>query len=299
MRRISLAAPAKLNLHLGIYSELDERNYHRADSLMVALDLCDQVVVEELTVPADAESAHALPELVCEPPVGIPAHKNTAYRAAWALAKRTGRIPNVRIELRKHVPDQAGMGGSSSDAAAVLRALCELWDVPANDELVLEAARSVGADVPFFLDPVPTLLVGAGDVVDQKFPPLAEPLPVVLVRPDGPGVSTPAAYAAFDQCPTEPTDPLALCAVLRDGCATAEDIAQNLANNLDPVACKMLPRVAEVRAWLLEQPGVLGGQVTGSGSCIFALCSTEADAARVANDARKMFEVWAQSAHIQ
>lgn len=297
MRSVLLTAPAKLNLHLGIYSELDERRYHRADSLMVALDLCDEVLVEQLPE-ATCGAAEAI-EVACVPPVDVPLQKNTAYRAARALAERTGRVPNVRVTIRKHVPDQAGMGGSSSDAAAVLRALCELWDMPVEDPLVADAARAVGADVPFFLDPVPTLLVGAGDVVAEKFAPLASPLPVALIRPAGPGVSTPAAYAAFDKSPTRPADPAELCQLLRDGSPCAADVARCLANNLDPVACRLLPQVGRVRTWLLGQRGVLGGQVTGSGSCVFALCDSDMSVARIVRDAQDQLDAWAAAAHMR
>lgn len=314
MRRVTLSAPAKLNLHLGIYSQLDHRRYHRADSLMVALDLCDEVTVEELpagssggdapggNVWGDAPGGGApggdVPQLVCTPPVDVPAHKNTAYRAAVALAERLGRVPAVRISLTKRVPDQAGMGGSSSDAASVLRALCELWGVPVADKLVEDAARSVGADVPFFLDPVPTLLVGAGDVAGEKFTALEEPISVVLVRPTGPGVSTPAAYAAFDESPTEPASPDELCAVLRGGHVRASDVAAHLYNNLDPVACRLLPAVQEARAWLLAQDDVLGGQVTGSGSCVFGICASDESAEAVAHAARERLSAWSCAAHI-
>lgn len=292
MPSTELAAPAKLNLHLGIHSELDDRRYHRADSLMVALDLCDEV---EVRTRPDA----GMPSVLCEPPVDVAPQKNTVYRAAVALGSAVGHAPAVDIVVRKRVPDQAGMGGSSSDAAAVLRALCELWDVPENDVRVVEAARAVGADVPFFLDPVPTLLVGAGDVVAEKFPPFAERLSVALVRPAGPGVSTPAAYAAFDAQPEAPTDPEPLCALLRGGTATAEQVAGLLANNLDPVACRLRPPVAEVRTWLLAQEGVLGGQVTGSGSCVFALCESDDVAGRVSQAARDRFDAWSVPAHLR
>ncbi len=301
-RSVSLHAPAKLNLHLGIYTELDERRYHRADSLMVALDLYDEVTVEELAkdvVSAALSADGQAIEVICVPPVDVAVEKNTAYRAVTELARRVERVPRVRITICKHVPDQAGMGGSSSDAAAVLRALCELWDISPADARVEAAARAVGADVPFFLDPVPTMLVGAGDIVGYKFAPLSWPLSVVLVRPEGPGVSTPAAYAAFDANPTPPADPQALCdALKRDDSDLARLVAANLHNNLDPVACALLPKVAEIRAWLLAREGVLGGQVTGSGSCVFAICQADADAQRIARMARDRFGAWAQAAHI-
>lgn len=286
-----LAAPAKLNLHLGIYDILDERGYHRADSIMVALDLCDRVTVREVR---DA----SVPVVACDPAVNVPTERNTVYRAAVALAKLADKTPAVDIAVQKVIPDQAGMGGSSSDAATTLLALCDLWEIDSADPRVAHAAQSVGADVPFFLDPVPTLLVGAGDVVAQKFPRFRAPLSVVLVRPKGPGVSTPAAYAAFDERHEPPADPTSLCDALRSGEAGPHEVAKLLRNNLDPIACRLLPAVAEVRSWLLAQDGVLGGQVTGSGSCVFGICGDDDSARRIADCAQSRFGGWARAAHI-
>lgn len=294
MWNMALRAPGKLNLHLGIYSELDDRRYHKADSLMVAVDLADEVVVEELS----DSPRHEGPQVVCCPAIDIPQHKNTAYRAAMELAQRVGRDPRVRVSICKHVPDQAGMGGSSSDAAAVLLALCELWGVDKNEPRVMQAAQAVGADVPFFLDPVPTLLVGAGDVVSRKFLPLEGRISVVLVRPVGPGVSTPAAYAEFDRMPTAPQSPANLCRVLESLTAGPAEIAGLLFNNLDPVACRLHPRIPAVRTWLLGQTGVLGGMVTGSGSCVFGICETNERAEVLALAAREQLGAWAMASRL-
>ena len=279
---MTLLAPAKLNLHLGIYPCVDEQGYHRADSLMVALDVADEVEVRQ-------QGSDMPLSVRCEPTMDLPQEKNTAYRAALALARAVGRDPNVEVLLRKHVPSQAGLGGASSDAASVLLALCELWGLNRRDQVVAQVARSVGADVAFFLDPVPTLLVGRGDTVAETFPHLNVPIPVVLVRPAGEGVSTPAAYRAFDEQHDEPGDPKPLCAVLRSGEATSQDVAALLANNLDPVACRLQPAVGEVRDWLRGHGEVLGAQVSGSGSCVFGICAAMEAAQKVVEDARGRF----------
>lgn len=276
-------APAKVNLHLGIYPCPDEQGYHRADSLMVALDVADEVVIRE----------RADDSLVvrCEPALDIPQSKNTAWRAADALAREFGRVPGLDVLVRKHVPSQAGLGGGSSDAATTLLMLCELWGIDAADERVAKVARSVGADVAFFLDPRPTLLVGRGDVVAEAFRSLVEPIPVVLVRPAGEGVSTPAAYGAFDERPEEPADVEPLCALLRSGEATSHAIARLLSNNLGPVACRLQPAVGEVLGWLRGRDDVLGAEVSGSGSCVFGICATKGEAMTVAREAKAYFGV--------
>ena len=272
---VVLRAPAKVNLHLGVYPCLDEQGYHRVDSLMVALDVADEVVV--------SERADGAPLVVrCEPSIDLPQEKNTAYRAAVALAESVGRSACVDVLLRKRLPSQAGLGGASSDAASTLLGLCTLWSIDSRDSDVAEVARSVGADVAFFLDPVPTLLVGRGDVVAEKFPQFTYRVPVVLARPAGDGVSTPVAYRAFDQQHEDPAEAEELCALLRSGRAEPAQVARLLSNNLDPVACRLLPQVDRTKTWLLEQDEVLGGQVCGSGSTVFGICATAEDARKVA-----------------
>ena len=273
VRAVTRLAPAKVNLHLGVHAEKDARGYHRVDSVMVALDLADVVTVE----PAGSLS------VTCVPPAGFPEQSNTAFRAASLLAAALGRPADVRVTLEKHIPEQSGMGGSSSDAASVLLALCELWGLDPLDARVAKAARAVGADVPFFLDPRPTLLAGAGDVPREKFLPL-DGVPVALVRPEGPGVSTPAAYREFDRLHDPAADPAPICSALRASDARA--VAGLLENNLDPVARRLLPEVDRVRGWLSAREGVVACQVTGSGSCVFAVCESRAAAEAAAAEAR-------------
>ena len=154
-RSVRILAPAKVNLFLGVHSELDERRYHLVDSLMACVDVADVVTLQdsgELTVR-------------CEPDLGIPQEKNTCWKAARAMGDAFGRDPQFEIVVEKHVPDQAGLGGGSSDAAATIVGICELWGIDPQDPRCFAAARSVGADVAFFLSGLPTFLQGAGDLV--------------------------------------------------------------------------------------------------------------------------------------
>lgn len=275
---IRLLAPAKLNLHLGIHPGRDERGYHRADSIMIGVRLCDEVSIRPSASLALTTSVDC----------GIAPEKNTAFRAARALCQAFGYDEGYAIHIDKHIPSQAGLGGASSDAAAVLLGLCRLWGVDPLDERVVGVARSIGADVPFFLTMAPAFLTGAGDVLQETFPSL-EGVPVALVRPDE-GVSTVEAYREFDASPTEPHDPEAMCAALR--ASDAAGVAARLYNNLEPAANRLVPVTAEVRAWLAAQPGVVAAQLTGSGSCVFALCESDAAAARIAQDAQEARKWW-------
>lgn len=272
MRRlVTVEVPCKVNLYLGVHAERDARSYHRVDSLMVPVALCDTVVVEEA-----AELAVSF-----SPALSIPVEKSGVWRAATMLAEALGREPRVHVGVTRRIPGSAGLGSSSADAGAALAALAGAWGVDPLDERVVSVARRVGADVAFFLDPRPGFYVGAGDVLERT---LAAPeLPVALVMPRAEGGSTPQAYAEFDRSGREPDDPSPLIAALASGNPRA--VAAGIRNNLAPAAVALCPEAGEVEHWLRGRPGVLGAQVTGSGTCSFAICESAAAADAVAAEA--------------
>lgn len=283
MERVRLHAPAKVNLHLGIHAGRDGRGYHAADSLMVAVGLFDEVEV----APSGALA------LECDPDPGCAPDQNTCWRAAGLLGEVVGREPRVAVRVRKHIPWRSGLGGASSDAAAVICGIGRLWGLSAEDGRLREAARAVGADVAFFLDARPALLGGVGDVVRERFP-HAPRLELVLVRPEGEGVSTPAAYAAFDRDPQALPGPEGLCRALRAG--DAREVARHLANNLAPAALSLDPAAADALAWLRAQPEAVAAQLTGSGSASFALCADAGSACALARRAQEEAGLWAVAA---
>ena len=279
---VTKKAPVKVNLHLGIHPGRDERGYHRADSVMCALDLGDAVTVERLCAPAPQSAAQRGVALDMSEDVGIDYARNTAWLAAVRAKEALGDEHHYCVRVTKGVIPQSGLGGSSSDAASTIMAILELCGESRREALAVQVARSIGADVPFFLNPVPSYLDGAGDVLKESFGRLGD-VPVVLVRPLD-GVSTAAAYGAFDLEPTAPVAPDAMLAALRAGDVQA--VAEHLYNNLDPVARRLVPDDDVIAAWLAADGGVLGAQVSGSGSCVFAICRSHEDAGRLAGAAR-------------
>ncbi len=274
----TIDAPCKVNLHLGIHTQTDERGYHRVDSVMAPVGLFDTVTVSD--APALA---------VChEPALCVAPEKTTVWKAATLLAERLGVEPRVRIDVEARIPEKAGLGGSSADAGATLRLLAERWGVDAKDPLVAEVARQVGADVAFFLDPVPSLFLGGGDVLVESFSPLA--LPVALIMPEGEGVSAKAAYEAFDAAPVEARGYDGMLDALRAGDATA--VTGLLFNNLAPAAKALQAGCAQVEAWAAEQDEALAAIVTGSGSCVFAVCETLEAARALAERAARDHNWW-------
>lgn len=272
MRRpVTVEIPCKVNLYLGVHAERDARGYHRVDSLMVPVALCDTVVVEEA------------PELAVSflPALSIPVEKSGVWRAATMLAEALGQEPRAHVSVTRRIPGSAGLGSSSADAGAALAALAGVWGVDPLDERVVSVARRVGADVAFFLDPMPGFYVGAGDVLERTL--VAPELPVALVMPRAEGGSTPEAYAEFDRGGRTPDDPSPLIAALASGDPRA--IAAGLRNNLASAAVALCPEAGEVERWLRARPGVLGAQVTGSGTCSFAICESASAADAVAAEA--------------
>ena len=279
--RQTIQIPCKVNLHLGIHTQKDQRGYHKVDSLMVPVALYDTVVVDDA------------PELTVshEPQLCVLPERTTTWKAAVLLANKLGVSPDVSIDVQVHIPEKAGLGGSSADAAATLYLLAQRWGVDPLDPLVVEVAKAVGADVAFFLDPQPSLMLGAGDTLVETYASTVD-APLAIVLPAETGVVTKEAYDQFDASPIAPESYENLSSLLRDagqGAAGMEPAPDNAAaskqfiqqvasllfNNLAPAAKSLKPQVAEVEKWLKAQPGVLGAQVSGSGSSSFALCESQ------------------------
>ncbi len=284
----TIKIPCKVNLHLGIHAQKDQRGYHKVDSLMVPVALYDTVVVDDA------------PELTVthEPQLCVLPERTTTWKAAVLLANKLGISPDVSIDVQVHIPEKAGLGGSSADAAATLYLLAQRWGVDPLDPLVVEVAKAVGADVAFFLDPRPSLMLGAGDTLVETYASTVD-APLAIVLPAETGVVTKEAYDQFDASPIAPESYENLSALLRaagqdaagmkpapDNAATGEQLIQQVAsllfNNLAPAAKSLKPQVAEVEEWLKAQPGVLGAQVSGSGSSSFALCESQDTANAIA-----------------
>lgn len=271
-------APCKVNLHLGIRPTVDERGYHYAESVMAPVGLFDEVAIDD----APYFSVRYTPSL------GIPPEKTSVWKAATMLAEEFHADLNLRIDVKMSIPEAAGLGGSSADAGAALRALALRWGIDPLDARVVAVARRVGADVAFFLSPRPSYFTGAGDLLAESFDGMA--LPVVLVKPQGAGVSARAAYQEFDRGPSDPVSAEAMCAALRAG--DAAGVREHLFNNLAPAAKALQPGSADAEAWLSAQPEVSRAMVSGSGSCVFALLDSLEAARAVAERARSERDWW-------
>lgn len=186
--RGSTQAPAKINLHLAIGEKRND-GFHSLLSIFQMVDLFDRI---ELTIKPQ-------PVLSVEIEMdGMQAvENNTMELAATLFLERVGITGEVTITCKKQIPEKAGLGGGSSDAAAVLLLLNRLYEYPLKAEQLLKLGSEIGSDVPFFLGDTPCACVeGRGEYLT----PLAHRGELVgfIVMPEGPGISTAKAFAALD-----------------------------------------------------------------------------------------------------
>jgi 4-diphosphocytidyl-2-C-methyl-D-erythritol kinase len=267
-----LAACAKVNLFLRVVGRRTD-GYHDLETIFQSISLCDGVTLE----PTDEPWSAARVCLTCDDP-GVPADAaNLAWRAAVALAGLAGGVPlpGVRIGLSKRIPAGGGLGGGSSDAAAVLAGLRRLWRLDVPDATLAEIGARLGADVPFFLLGGTALGTGRGDVL-ASLPPLPA-LDLVLVTPPF-GVNTAWAYSRRVEAAGDAPSVTQFQAACQAG---PEAISAVLRNDLEAGVIREFPEIEGIRRELLGA-GALGARMTGSGSTVFGIARDADHAARLA-----------------
>ena len=277
MGRLTVAAPAKINLALEV-GGLRPDGYHDIHSVMQSLDLRDTVILEDRPagVSLNCVSVDPLEQGALAHMGSLRGHmppsdcRNIVWQAAKLLMEATGTERGLHITLRKAIPLSAGLGGGSSDAAAVLRGLNELWQLGLSMEELMDVGGEIGADVPFCVMGGSAKVRGIGEIVTPL--PTTPPWFVILINPPM-GVSTAACYREYDNL----AQPIS---VNVDGvmeALTAGDmrqISKCLGNSLEAVTFKQLPLVATLKDVLLEC-GCIGALMTGSGPTVFGLANSQ------------------------
>jgi len=278
---LTVSAPAKVNLYLAVGSRRPD-GYHHVDTVLQTVSLSDRVFIE----PSDS-----LELVVTGRELDVPAQENLAWKAAEAMAAELGVAPGVRITLEKRIPAGGGLGGGSSDAAAVLAGTAALWDASIGEDALMRIAARLGADVAFFLTGGTAYFTGRGDRLVRRLPTVE--MPLVLIKP-APPIETRAAYAEFDRSPAQPGPGVSGIA---DACRSNDPVrvARSLFNNMTPAAERLVPEVSDALALCDASRAVLGALVAGSGSSVFGICDDDGAAESVAAEARER-GWWAQPA---
>jgi 4-diphosphocytidyl-2-C-methyl-D-erythritol kinase len=274
-------APAKVNLTLRVLGRRAD-GYHELESLVAFADIGDTLSLtpgEELALTVRGPSAAQ---------AGAEAD-NLVLKAARALAARSPGLRLGAFDLDKRLPVAAGLGGGSADAAAALRLLAQINDIPGDDPRLAEAARATGADVPVCLDPRPRVMRGIGEILSQPLD--LPPLPAVLVNP-GVALATKSVFAGwtpavgqYDAC-----DPDTIATLDR-----REDLLLFLMgqpNDLEFSAIELAPADAQALHALRALPGRRVARMSGSGATCFALFSAAAEAIVAAKTLSERFPHW-------
>lgn len=280
-----IPAYAKVNLTLAVGARRPD-GYHAIESLMQSIALADRVRLRPR--PAGIEVA-------CRSDLVPKDERNTAWRAAAALAEAAGVQAGALIEIDKEIPVAAGLGGGSADAAAVLRGLNRLWGLDWPLQRLQAVGGRVGADVPFCLVGGTAIARGIG----EELTPVrgAAALWLVLANPGAP-LATRDVYAAFDEPPAAPRPlsshpggapaaggrpgefdtPLALASLMQPD---RHPLGHGMGNALEPAARRLCPAIDAVVASLWAA-GARKVFVTGSGPTVVGLVGGEGEAHAVA-----------------
>ena len=262
-------APAKVNLGLRILGRRAD-GYHELESLFVPLDLADELTLA--IEPADAPSVQLRLE---SGGGGAPADaSNLAARAADAFLTEAKLSLRVEIDLCKHTPVAAGLGGGSSDAAAVLRALRDHAPGAVEPQRLNALALHLGADVPFFLDPRPAWVRGIGERIE---PVAGVPsLSLVLAGPGEP-LATREVFRVHDVLHPAAKELEPARAPAGDWLGDRAGLAGFLHNDLEAAAVRLCPAIKRLRGELAAR-GAQAVGMSGSGPTLFGVFESPAAA---------------------
>ncbi|MHC4209554.1 MAG: 4-(cytidine 5'-diphospho)-2-C-methyl-D-erythritol kinase [Planctomycetota bacterium] len=273
---IAVQAPAKLNLALSV-GPPDDDGMHPICTWMVTVDLCDELLVTRLA--ADRFSRYAIlwhPEARRRGDIDWSTTRDLAVRAHLALEQHVNRRLPVQMKLEKRIPVGGGLGGGSSDAAAMLRATDELFELGLTDDELRAIAAGLGSDVPFFVRGGSAIVEGFG----ERIAPHDEirPLHAVIVFPEA-TCPTGHVYAMYDEIGPQPLRPDAVRALAAGAGALRTEA---VFNDLAAAALRLTPQLKEP-AGQLSRLAECPAQVAGSGSSLFVLCDDQMHATHFAD----------------
>jgi 4-diphosphocytidyl-2-C-methyl-D-erythritol kinase len=297
---MSLHTPAKLNLHLEVLGRRPD-GYHDLETLMVPVSVFDTLSFQSVPVTGnspgsiyvDCQWADGLagaatgiyPPTPYRDPLQSPVdailgslptgEQNLVTKAIRLVQESAGIRHGAKVCVTKRIPSAAGLGGASSDAAAALKLACAAWNVNASHEQLLDWAAKLGSDVPFFIDLVPAICRGRGELMEPigKLPSLS----TVIVRPPV-GLSTPEVFKLCK--PSASPQPASnVVDAIRRG--DLRRLGKTMRNGLQESAAKRtfwIDRLSEAFAGT----NVPAHAMTGSGSCYFGVCRNRREARKVA-----------------
>ena len=276
MKSLSLQSPAKLNLYLKVVNKRED-GYHNLITLFERIDLCDEICLKSnLTGSIRIFSDHA------SVPKGP---KNLCFQAAQLLKDDFSISSGLDITIKKRIPVAAGLGGGSSNAATTLLGLNKMWGLSLTSPKLVEYAKKIGSDVPFFIYNCRWAIgTQRGDQI--KTLPLKTRLWHVLVVPKR-GIQTKEAFQSLKLQLTKSSDDVnILTRSLRRN--NIYRIGQLLANDLETSILKLRPQLFHLKQKLMAL-NTLGVAFSGSGPSIFGLATSQSQAVALKNILKRQY----------
>lgn len=269
--KVSVKAPAKINLALDVLGKRPD-GYHEVHMVMTTIDLADRIELMDLEEDRIT--------LVTDYRFVPDDNRNFAYQAAKLLKEKFHITRGVQITIDKCIPVAAGLAGGSSDAAATLRGLNELWNLQLSTQELAELGSEIGSDVAFCVYGGTAIASGRG----EKIEPIPAPPPcwVVLAKPNI-GVSTAEVYGKvqMDMIPHANVREMVQAIEKQD----YEGICENLSNSLEAITMELHPEVEQIKEQM-RRFGADGVLMSGSGPTVFALTKYESRMQRIYNGLR-------------
>ncbi len=271
MTKMQVLAPAKINLSLKVLGKRND-GFHEIETLISPISLYDKI---------DIEKQSRWIDFSCDDPTLSSGDDNLVVRTAKLFLERAKIKSGVSIKLQKKIPHGAGLGGGSSDAAATLRGLNELFQTKLSYQELATLGSAIGSDVPFFLFESAALCQGRGEIVAPTK--LKEKLSILLLKP-GFGVLSAWAYSRW-------TDSREIPGVRYQ----PQDFdGQMFVNDLERPVFEKFVFLAQLKTWLFKQSEVAVALMSGSGSTVFAVLRDKANGDSLAERAPKELdrEIW-------
>ncbi len=271
---ITIEAHAKINLTLDI---LDKRadGYHDVELVLQSIGLSDTIELAKINkgikLELNVDKVIGGENLTAD-------ENNLAYRAAKLMIDYFNLAEGVFIRLTKKIPIAAGLAGGSTDAAAVIRGMNQLFNLHLTTQQMCDLAAKIGSDVPFCIVGGTCLAYGRG----EKLKRLADlpSIPIVLIKPRG-AIPTAWAYKTYDaDKSSEHPDTNAICEAIN--LSDYEAVAELIFNVLERVAIKKYPAIETYKQKLIEA-GAIAAMMSGSGPSIFGIAKTHDDAVKIAD----------------
>lgn len=282
---LTLNAPAKINWFLTVIGKRND-GFHEIQSLIQKITLYDVLrfsLLEEKADPGLSDRITRFNNIVLETSAPIATEQNLVYKAAMRLKNRYGVKSGAVIHLEKNIPMGAGLGGGSSDAAAALQGLNELWSLGLTVEELCDTAEELGSDVPFFLRGSLSYVYGRGEkLIPRK---ALRPLNLLLVKPSF-DVSTEWVYKNFALLTKKVEKVNNIEHFIRNiERADLIGITDDLSNDLESVTVSSFPVIEEIKERLCRQ-GAVFSLMSGSGSTVFGVFESR----RLAEEAARLFD---------